>query len=502
MSISHPGTVAAFSGPSSAQRSSGTRPGRADAGFAATLAGAIGSDRSAARPVVRESSTAPRAASDETAPASEPEAKWNVAAVSREEARDDTTADDERDVGPPEAAPGAAGAADPSRRISATGALDPEFRARLQRVVNRMEREHGHRVEILETVRSQERQEHLFAQGRTRPGQVVTWTLNSNHRTGRAADLLIDGKWDNPAGYRHLAKIAAEEGLRTLGARDPGHVELPRGLNGGARLAGGADPSIIAAQATGADAARTSRAEERQAAVGPGGIARVAGVARVASVARVAEVARVAVPGREGRRSGGAGEGDGGQQPAMVDAAFARADALGALGGAREGAGAGSTDMVGRLARILEMKDAGGTSQLGSMVLRMENGAGGEDRVRVAMRGNAIGATIEPGAGSDAERMLRQLPELHRTLERQGVRAEGITIRPAGLATEAAPETLRLALDSSAEAARQGQGNRSGSDGNAPGRDPRSFADQDQPRRRNTGNGHEEPEQNDQERKS
>src|SRR5690606_38735901 len=79
--------------------------------------------------------------------------------------------------------------------------LVPEFRKRLERVISRMESEFGHQVTIVEAVRSQERQNYLFEQGRSRPGQVVTWTKNSNHLTGRAADVLIDGTYDNAAGY-------------------------------------------------------------------------------------------------------------------------------------------------------------------------------------------------------------------------------------------------------------------------------------------------------------
>lgn len=503
MSISHSGAVAAFAGPAGGSRAA-ARPSRADGGFAATLAGAMGNPRPSERPAPREEASAPRAADRADAPESRP-AETNTVAAARERAPRDEERDHEHAAAAAESAAAAAAApsapADPTRQVSSLSGLDPEFRARLQRVVDRMEREHGHSVKILETVRSQARQEHLFAQGRSRPGPVVTWTLNSNHRTGRAADLLIDGKWNNPEGYRHLARIASEEGLRTLGAKDPGHVELPRGQHGAARFASAGDPSIVAAQATGAVAARAEQAVERRDVVGPGGVARVAEVARVASVARVAEVARVASPGREGRRSGGA-EGEGGQQPAIVESAFARSEVLSAFGAARETPNVGSTDMVGRLARILEMKDASGTSQLGSMVLRMENGAGGEDRVRVAMRGGAFGATIEPGAGTDADRLLRQLPELQRTLERQGVRPEGITVRPATAAAEVTPETLRLALDSASDAARGGSNGRSGGDGGAQHRDPRSAADHDQPRRRNSGHGQDEPGRNDQERRT
>lgn len=41
-------------------------------------------------------------------------------------------------------------------------------------------------VFITETYRSQERQNYLYEQGRTRPGNIVTWTRRSNH-TGRMA---------------------------------------------------------------------------------------------------------------------------------------------------------------------------------------------------------------------------------------------------------------------------------------------------------------------------
>lgn len=44
---------------------------------------------------------------------------------------------------------------------------------------------------ITETYRSQERQNYLYAQGRTRPGQKVTWTLKSNHSGRLAWDIAV-----------------------------------------------------------------------------------------------------------------------------------------------------------------------------------------------------------------------------------------------------------------------------------------------------------------------
>jgi peptidoglycan L-alanyl-D-glutamate endopeptidase CwlK len=53
---------------------------------------------------------------------------------------------------------------------------------------------------VTQGLRTKEEQAELYAQGRTKPGKIVTWTLNSNHLSGLAVDLapLIDGKlnWD------------------------------------------------------------------------------------------------------------------------------------------------------------------------------------------------------------------------------------------------------------------------------------------------------------------
>ena len=44
---------------------------------------------------------------------------------------------------------------------------------------------------ITETYRSPARQKYLYEQGRTRPGQIVTWTLNSNHSSRLAWDIAV-----------------------------------------------------------------------------------------------------------------------------------------------------------------------------------------------------------------------------------------------------------------------------------------------------------------------
>lgn len=43
---------------------------------------------------------------------------------------------------------------------------------------------------VVETYRSQARQNKLYAQGRTAPGNKVTWTRNSKHTTRKAIDVV------------------------------------------------------------------------------------------------------------------------------------------------------------------------------------------------------------------------------------------------------------------------------------------------------------------------
>lgn len=74
---------------------------------------------------------------------------------------------------------------------------------------------------IIEGLRTQDRQAELYAQGRTKPGNVVTWTLNSNHfinqKTGygHAIDILpAPYDWKDLANFDKAAKAmmqAADE---------------------------------------------------------------------------------------------------------------------------------------------------------------------------------------------------------------------------------------------------------------------------------------------------
>ncbi|WP_433942487.1 M15 family metallopeptidase [Brevundimonas diminuta] len=68
---------------------------------------------------------------------------------------------------------------------------------------------------VLEGVRTQQRQRELYAQGRTKPGKVVTWTLTSNHFVnpktgyGHAVDLIpFPVDWEGPTRFPKFDAIA------------------------------------------------------------------------------------------------------------------------------------------------------------------------------------------------------------------------------------------------------------------------------------------------------
>lgn len=79
----------------------------------------------------------------------------------------------------------------------------------------------GLRPEIVEGLRSQERQNELFEQGRSEPGQIVTKTKNSMHTRGLAIDIAqldengeITYEPDDPSFWEKMGQIGRSLGLR------------------------------------------------------------------------------------------------------------------------------------------------------------------------------------------------------------------------------------------------------------------------------------------------
>jgi hypothetical protein len=112
--------------------------------------------------------------------------------------------------------------------------LHPHARQRVQQVLQQLGAE-GLDFRVFEAFRSAERQQWLFAQGRTRPGAKVTHAgpWQSFHQFGLAVDLVqfcpAGWSWDDKgaraADWQRLQAVVVQSGLRTLNFERP-HAEL------------------------------------------------------------------------------------------------------------------------------------------------------------------------------------------------------------------------------------------------------------------------------------
>lgn len=144
---------------------------------------------------------------------------------------------------------------DPQKRLNDPAQLHPRFRQAVADLLARAAAE-SRPFRLFEGFRTPERQDWLYAQGRTRAGGIVTkarpW--ESFHQFGLGADLVlfVNGQWtwsgDGELGahWRRLPELAREVGLRSLSWEAP-HVELPISLHDalGAELMATADETWV-----------------------------------------------------------------------------------------------------------------------------------------------------------------------------------------------------------------------------------------------------------------
>lgn len=108
--------------------------------------------------------------------------------------------------------------------------LELNFRAKVDLFL----KEVWHLIFVTEAHRTQERQNYLYAQGRIAPyksNPIVTWTLDSYHKTGRAIDIAFFGselypkKWET---WDDIAKVAKKHWIDwgySLWKRDRPHFQ-------------------------------------------------------------------------------------------------------------------------------------------------------------------------------------------------------------------------------------------------------------------------------------
>lgn len=87
-------------------------------------------------------------------------------------------------------------------------------------------------IRITEGYRTQERQNKLYASGRTEPGLLLTWTLKSKHTERRAFDYCFVGNDPYPKDtgqYKQIADIGKSIGLTPgyyFSPKDKVHMQL------------------------------------------------------------------------------------------------------------------------------------------------------------------------------------------------------------------------------------------------------------------------------------
>ncbi len=346
--------------------------------------------------------------------------------------------------------------------VRSLDALDPALQDKLARVMTRMHDETGMDVTVAETYRSQPRQDALYAQGRDTPGSVVTWTHNSQHTAGRAADLVLSGApgANTTNAYNTLQRIANEEGLHTLGARDPGHVELP--AKGHADDASDTSSLNAVEPADAQTAGQVPLARVAQ-------LARVADVAAVAQPARVAQVAPAARAGiqapetapADATSSGGAASrlsiavgtvgadrplSGGGRdcrgQSGSGDSRYSAMAAAVALRDQAAGRGTGTFDVqdvsaatgttaAERAARMIAAVEDAPARPLSQISVAVDAGNGATDRIQLSLRGTSLDATINAADPRAAQAMSGRADELARALTRDGIDLQSLHVRSA-----------------------------------------------------------------------
>lgn len=113
----------------------------------------------------------------------------------------------------------------------------------------------GYKVSIFEAWRSPERQDYLYAQGRTRPGEIVTQAKawQSFHQYGVACDIAFlpaAGQWSWSGPWDAVADIFLKHSVQHPIKSDTPHFEFLHGLQIGAAAATVRNSSILNLWAT------------------------------------------------------------------------------------------------------------------------------------------------------------------------------------------------------------------------------------------------------------
>ena len=141
-----------------------------------------------------------------------------------------------------------------------------------------------------------------------------------------------------------------------------------------------------------------------------------------------------------------------------------------------QGSGLVGSSAASRVDQVLALQDAREAQPASFMTLKMDNGEGGEDRIRVGVRGSNVGATIDVRDAATAELINNRIQELSSALEARGLSTDALRVRASaviagsstldsargvaasGAAAPARPGTLFAETSSSSRSRGDGQG--------------------------------------------
>src|SRR6185436_19922221 len=83
--------------------------------------------------------------------------------------------------------------------------------------------------------------------------------------------------------------------------------------------------------------------------------------------------------------------------------------------------GVPGSDMAQRVANALDARDTLAERPLSSVLLRLDHPEGGEDRIRIDLRGQSVSTTLDVRDPIAADRLSAHTPELSRALSQHGL---------------------------------------------------------------------------------
>jgi hypothetical protein len=110
-------------------------------------------------------------------------------------------------------------------------------------------------------------------------------------------------------------------------------------------------------------------------------------------------------------------------------------------------------ESAGRVARALDARDAAPAPPMSHITLRLENLTGGEDRIRIGLRGVEVGASIDLADRATADRMRASVGELRDALDRRGLTADTVQISNGARSAAEATDAARAVAAGAAQAA-------------------------------------------------